>query len=162
MRTANSVCLLAAIAILFAGCTQRLAQLTVVSTKNMEWNRTNEYVRSNQAIVGKDISHMIIFIPTKFQVTIDEAIKNALEQIPGAVAMVDATLKYRFIYALVYAQSGYIIEGTVLIDPKLAGGKTAPSYEFSYDEETEELKQEAPEEKVLEPVKSIPEKKGKK
>ena len=129
--------LLFAMAILFfTGCTARIGQLTTVSTKNMEWNRAGEYVRTNKSVVGKDISTMILFIPTKFQVTIDDAIKNALDQIPGAVALVDATLRYQFFTIVLFGQVGYIIEGTVLIDPKLAGTDVSSSdYQFYYDED---------------------------
>ena len=128
--------LLFAMAILFfTGCTTRIGQLTTVSTKNMEWNRAGEYVRSNKTVVGKDISHIIVFIPTKFQVTIDDAIKDALDQIPGAVALVDATLRYQYIFVFLYSRMGYIIEGTVLIDPKLAGTDVSSDYQFYYDED---------------------------
>ncbi|MCL2283917.1 MAG: hypothetical protein FWC26_11435 [Fibromonadales bacterium] len=130
------------LALTFMGCTTRVGQLTAVSTKNMEWNRAGEYVRSNKTVVGKDISHLIIFIPTKFQVTIDDAIKNALDKIPGAVALVDATLRYRMIYALFYGQVGYIIEGTVLIDPKLAGTDVSSSEHQFYYDDSQSLKKE--------------------
>ena len=40
---------------------------------------------------------------------------------PGAVALIDAVLRERFFYIpYVYGQQAYIVEGSVLIDPKLA------------------------------------------
>jgi len=68
---------------------------------------------------GQDIAHIIIFIPTKFNVNIENAVDDALDKVPGAVALIDVVVKLRQINAVFYGQVGYIIEGSALIDPKL-------------------------------------------
>jgi hypothetical protein len=58
--------------IIFSSCVTRLGAFTVVSTKNIDWSRTSKFVRYNQRVRGEDIYHIIIFIPTKMNITIEE------------------------------------------------------------------------------------------
>ncbi|MDR2593046.1 MAG: hypothetical protein LBC59_09655 [Chitinispirillales bacterium] len=103
------------------GCSGTLGTFTVISTKNVDWSRASEFNRNNQRVKGKDVYHIIVFVPTKLNVTVSEALDNALLQIPGAIAMVDATVKVSTFYIpYIYGRSGYSIEGSVLVDPKLA------------------------------------------
>ena len=107
--------------ILMTSCVSRLGAFTVISTKNIDWSRAAEYQRNNKRVDGEDVFHIIIFIPTKMNITIEDAVDQALEKVPGAVALVDAVLRSKFFYIpYIYGQSAYIIEGSVLIDPKLA------------------------------------------
>jgi len=107
--------------ILFTSCVSRLGAFTVISTKNIDWSRAAEYQRSNKRVEGDDICHIIIFVPTKMNITIEDAVDEALEKVPGAVALVDAVLRSRMFYIpFIYGQEGYVVEGSVLIDPKLA------------------------------------------
>jgi hypothetical protein len=108
------------------GCATRIASFTVVSTRNIDWSRAAEFVRHDQRISGEDLYGIIIFAPTKAMVYIDVAIENALRQIPGAVALIDAVLIHKnFYFPFLYGESGYIIEGSVLFDPALRE-KTRP------------------------------------
>jgi hypothetical protein len=107
--------------VLISGCVGTVGTFTVISTKNIDWSRASEITRSNQRVKGADICHIIVFIPTKLNVTVSEALDNALQQVPGAIAMVDATIKIKtFYFPYVYGRNGYYVEGNVLIDPKLA------------------------------------------
>ncbi|MDR2796644.1 MAG: hypothetical protein LBB47_08045 [Spirochaetaceae bacterium] len=107
------------LALMTAGCATRLGAFTVISTKSIDWSRSSEFKRSNQKVEGNDIYHMIIYLPTKFNVTIESAVDNALEQVPGAIALVDAVLSSKRVDLLFYGNDGYYITGTVLIDPSL-------------------------------------------
>ena len=60
--------------IILSGCSQNIANFTLVSTKST--NLDNEYESIGQ-IEGLDIIYIIIFIPTGTP-RIDEAVKNAL------------------------------------------------------------------------------------
>jgi hypothetical protein len=105
------------------GCATRLGAFMVISTKSIDWSRTSEYTRSNQRVDGEDNIHLIIFIPTGRKITIEDAVDNALQKVPGAIALVDAVLRYKSFSIFFYAMRGYYVEGTVLIDPKLASYK---------------------------------------
>lgn len=140
-------CSLVAVALTLGGCVSRLGAFTVLSTKNIDWSRTQEYVRYSDKTKGKDINHIIIFIPTKANVNIEDAVDDAIEKIPGGIALVDAVVRYRsFSIPFIYAQAGYIVEGSVLIDPKLIDPKLAEiaegdventTYYISYIEDNE-------------------------
>jgi len=100
-------------------CTTRLGSFTVLSTRNIEWTRANEYKRGAR-VEGRDIAHIIIFIPTKLGVNIENAVDQALDKVPGAIALVDVVVKLRQVnVSPFYGQVGYIIEGSALIDPLL-------------------------------------------
>ena len=101
-------------------CVTRLGTFSVISTKNIDWSRANSFTRSTlDKKKGKDIAHIIIFIPTQFNPTIEDAVNQAIEKVPGGVALVDAVVRYRE-WSFLYGQVGYTIEGTVLVDPSLA------------------------------------------
>jgi hypothetical protein len=107
--------------VLITSCATRLGAFTVISTKNIDWSRAAEFTRNNQRVEGEDKYHIIILIPTKFNITIEDAVDRALQKVPGAVALVDAVLRSKFFWIpYIYGQSGYFVEGTVLLDPKLA------------------------------------------
>ena len=127
--------------VICTSCVSRLGAFTVISTKNIDWSRAAEYKRSNQKVEGTDIAHIIVIIPTKFNVTIEDAVDNALNQVPGAVALVDAVLRYKSFYIpYIYGQTAYIVEGSVLVDPKLADIDNASEtlyYQAYYDRDKE-------------------------
>ena len=105
----------------FTGCTQRILDFTVVSTKNIDWSRSGEFKRNPQRVEGSDLKHIIIVIPTGVP-SLEEAIDNAIEKVPGGVALVDGVLSYRWWYIpYVYGQVEYVVKGSVLVDPQLAG-----------------------------------------
>lgn len=126
--------------ILFSGCTTRLGDFTVISTKTIDWSRSNTLKKAKVRVDGEDIAHWIIFLPTGSP-TIDEAVDNAIESIPGAVALIDAALYSRFWWIpYIYGQQGYIIEGTPLIDTSLTSIEDYNSvFRISYIGENNEM-----------------------
>jgi hypothetical protein len=103
------------------GCVSRLGAFTVISTKSIDWSRASQFTRSNQRVEGEDMYHIIIFVPTKFNITIEDAVDKALQKVPGSIALVDAVLRSKFFWIpYIYGRQGYYIEGNILIDPNLA------------------------------------------
>ena len=106
------------------GCTTRLTDFTIISSKNIEWSRANEYQRDVKRVKGKDVTHIIIFIPTGIP-NAKEALDRAIESYPGAVALLDGVITHNFWYIpYIYGQQSYIVEGTPLIDPKISPTKS--------------------------------------
>jgi len=107
------------VVVVFSGCVHRHGQFSVISTRNIDWSRSAEFTRGSR-VEGRDIVHIVIFVPTG-TATIFGAVDHALNQVPGAVALVDAVLSSRGWYIpWIYGRSGWTIEGSVLIDPALA------------------------------------------
>ena len=102
------------------GCTTRLTDFTVLSTKNVDLSRMSTYTRGTSRVQGEDLAFIIIFIPTS-QPHPKEAIDRAIQSVPGAVALVDGVV-YQKGWWFIVGQSGFIVEGTPLIDPALTGG----------------------------------------
>lgn len=107
-----------------AGCTTRLVDFTLISTKNIDLTRGADFKRGASRVEGIDKAHIIICVPTGIP-NMKEAVDKAIESVPGGVAILDGVLSQRFWYIpLIYGQSMYVVEGTPLIDPALL--PTAP------------------------------------
>ena len=104
---------------LSAACTRRMIDFTLISTKNVDLSQGVRFCRADGRTQGRDLVHIIIFIPTG-QPNIKEAVDRAIEKVPGAVALLDGVVKYRWWWIpYLYGQSSFIVEGTALIDPRL-------------------------------------------
>jgi hypothetical protein len=124
MKRLNKRFLLGILVMIFgflsANCVASMGKFAVISTKNIDWSRAAEFTRSNR-VEGEDMYRMIIIFPTKTSYSIDSAVDNALQKIPGAVALVDAVVVQKMIVIpYIYGEVGYHIQGTVLVDPQLA------------------------------------------
>lgn len=119
-------------AFLFAGCSVRVTDFTVLSTKNVEWSRAATFTKGKTRVEGTDVAHIIIFIPTGAP-NMKEAVDRAIESVPGAVALVDGVVTVNNFYIpLLYGQSSYVVEGTPLIDSKAMGAVSKDSFLLSY------------------------------
>ena len=116
-----------------SGCTTRLVDFTVISSKNVDLSRGADFKRHTGRVQGEDLKHIIVFIPTGVP-NAKAALDKAIESVPGAVALLDGVLTYEWFWIpYIYGQQKYIIEGTPLIDPKikLADGDQS-TYSFVY------------------------------
>lgn len=100
--------------IVFSGCTQRLGDLTIASTKNVAFTREGgigtQYVEVGDC-EGRDFDYLIVFIPTGTP-NIEDAADNCLDNGDGDL-MTNVVLRSRFIYFVLGAQTGYLVEGDV-------------------------------------------------
>jgi len=130
IRALSLLSVLSCLALFGTGCSQRLVDFTVISTKNVDWSRATSFKRAQTRAQGTDTTHIIIFIPTGIP-NMKEAIDRAIESVPGAVALVDGVLYQKLFYIpLIYGQSSYVIEGTPLVDPALASGKSDATTDY--------------------------------
>jgi hypothetical protein len=113
--------------IFLSGCVTRLVDFTIISTKNIDLTKGASFERASSKSKGEDVVCMIIFIPTGVP-NIETALDRAIESVPGAVALLDGVLSYKAWTILLFGQYGYIVEGTPLIDPKLANPKLPSNY----------------------------------
>lgn len=114
--------LLSVLTLINVGCTTRLVDFTTISTKNVDWSRAATFNRASARVEGKDLVHIIIFIPTGTP-NMKEAIDRAIESKPGGVALVDGVVYSKVWYIpYIYGQISYVVEGTPLLDPSLIGG----------------------------------------
>ena len=115
MKKTAITAVLAAVAL--SGCTQRIADFTVMSTKNIEMSRLAE-MRVGERLEGVDSKPIILLFPTG-NPTIEEAIDNAIEQQPGGVALVNGTVSLSSFYLPpLFGEIKYMVEGDVLYDPE--------------------------------------------
>lgn len=105
------VAALAVSTVTFTGCSIRMADMTVASTKNYNLN-SNQFVKG-QRVTGEDKVPVVLFplgVPN-FKTAIDRAI----EKDRCAVALSDVVIT-QLNQAFLVGQIGYRIEGTQVID----------------------------------------------
>lgn len=97
----------------FGSCSRRLTDFTVISTKNVPIGDGvhTEFKKGDRRVKGKDVTHEILAIPLGYP-NMKEAIDRAIEQIPGAVGLVDGVVKEKSWSFILYGQNAYIVEGT--------------------------------------------------
>ncbi|MCR4790247.1 MAG: hypothetical protein K5839_04135 [Treponemataceae bacterium] len=124
------VILLAAalLASVFSGCasmeTEELGRFTIISSKNVDLSRLGQMQRSSGKVATQKFNAKGAFIKDEKlsdNYQLENALDSALEQIPGAVAMVDAKVEYFHSKSFGKEQWGYKMEGTALVDPSLVG-----------------------------------------
>ncbi len=111
--------------LLLTSCSQSLFNFTLISTKNIEFNKLSLLEKSDKKTRGEDKASIIVFIPTK-NIKIDQAITNTIDGIPGCVALLDGVVysKYWWI-PYIYGEQKFVIEATPLIDPSTKSTTTS-------------------------------------
>ena len=94
------------------GCSLRLADLTVASTKNVTLDKVDlDSFPQTKGIVGKDTKFNILFIPLGYP-HLEDAIDDALDKGNGDV-MIDAVLHYKW-WQFIIGQDTIEVKGTVV------------------------------------------------
>jgi len=83
--------------LLLSGCTTRLTDFTVISTKNIDLTRGSEFTRMNSRVEGEDRKHIIVIFPTG-EPNAKEATDKAIESTSGTIALLDGVLESEFFY----------------------------------------------------------------
>lgn len=105
------------IILLTTGCYGKLGDFSILSNKDIALEDIAKFEKG-PFVTGEDSSDIIVFIPIGVS-EIRTALNNALASIPGAVALVNASISYGFWYIpYIYGKDYYIVEGQVLIDPQ--------------------------------------------
>jgi hypothetical protein len=92
------------------GCSQRIGDFTVISTKNVDLGTNYVKIKSNGE--GKDLKHWIIIFPIGVP-NIKSAIDDSLNQNDGDVIM-NAVIESGFWYIpYIYGQSWYAVKGDI-------------------------------------------------
>ena len=119
MKQSNVILIFLCMVFVFSSCTQRLVDFTIISTKNVDLSNAPNFKRGKQRNEGTDRVYWILSIPLGIP-NMKEAIDRAIEQTPGAVALVDGVVSSKAMWFILSGYSEYIVEGTPLIDPSLA------------------------------------------
>ena len=97
---------------LLCGCAVRHGDFTVLSNRLVNTHHFDLDDTNRQTVVGKDIQHIIFFIPIGGPPTLEEALDNAFDKSNGDV-LTDAVIKsWSFYIPLLYGQAGWKVKGT--------------------------------------------------
>lgn len=103
------------IIILFAlGCTHRIGDFTIISTKNVNMNAPH-YFYNNKQVTGED-KKLLILGASVGTPDLKEAIDNALEQTNGAVALTNVKLRYKYWHLILFGFHGYEAVGNPVFE----------------------------------------------
>lgn len=107
-------------AAVLSGCAHRIGDFTVASTKNINVEDSLHRVDYDNRVTGKDVKHIVVIFPTG-QPNMKEAMDNAIEKAPKAVALSNVTVKSVGWYIpWIYGQNSFVVEGNPMyeITPK--------------------------------------------
>ena len=110
MRLRRGLSLLACPLVLSA-CTTRLGDLTILSTKNV--STMPKVVQ--RTVEGEDCIHLALFIPVsgRLNPTIDEALDNAMSNVPEGNVMTDVAQYNDLLFTFLYNRTCYRVKGDV-------------------------------------------------
>lgn len=106
--------------IMLAGCSSRVADLTVASTKNYNLN-SNNFIKGAR-VTAEDAAPVVLFplgIPN-----VKTAIDRAIEKNRCSVALSDVVVT-QFNHSFLIGKFGFIVEGTEIIDRAQPGCENA-------------------------------------
>lgn len=114
----NLLAALAIAALCLSGCTDRLTDFTVISTRNVPLGSDALTMKkADKRVKGKDTAPQILGIPFGSP-NMKEAIDKALDKYPGAIALSDGVIKSKWWTCFFYGQSSYIVEGTPVYEDR--------------------------------------------
>ena len=109
----------------FTSCTVKMYHYSLVSTKEIDLQKFPSLQKAKDTIQGNDKRGIIILIPTK-KIRVSNAIDNAINSIPGCVALTDVKVYYKVWYIpYVYGREKFVVEGRALIDPSVVVTETS-------------------------------------
>ena len=101
------------------GCVSRIGDATLLSTKNIDIKKSLHTVDSSKRIEGVDELEFYVIFPTKGNVTMKEAVDNAIESCPGAVGLSNATIYFANFYIFpIYGKQYFRVEGNPIYEAK--------------------------------------------
>lgn len=118
-----TLCLLVIASAGLVGCTNRICDYTLLSSKNVDLSKAAQFKRGPNRVTGESLQTIIIFIPTSGAPNMKEAVDKAIESVPGTIALVDGVV-YAENWWFIVGQGGYVVEGTPLIDTSLPGASS--------------------------------------
>ncbi len=100
-------------ALLCVGCTQRLGDFTLISTKNVDLSDASIDVKTGRRVTGEDCRYIALFIPLGVP-SVKEAVDDALEKGNGNLLVDQVTSVRSWYVPLIVGESCYVAEGTAV------------------------------------------------
>ena len=93
------------------GCTRRMIDFTVISSKNVDLG-DNRAAMGGTRVVGEDSCWLVLFIPL-CQPSMKEAVDRAIESAgPDYDALIDGVVYSNFLFLVVTGKTSFKVEGT--------------------------------------------------
>ena len=107
------------LSLIVSGCSTRIADLTLVSTKNIDLMNTQLDSRQGRRQKGEDCKIVLLGIIPLGLPNLEEAVDKALEAGGGNI-MVDQVTEFKETWFVVATQACMVVEGTVLNIPEVS------------------------------------------
>ena len=118
--------------VFLSSCTTRIVDFTIISTKNLDLSKGATFQRGQSRVEGLDKVYVIVIFPTGTP-NVKEAVDRAIESVPGAIALLDGVVTQEmWQIPLIYGETGFLVEGTPLIDPALVADLPTSRYRLTH------------------------------
>lgn len=112
--------------VLLTSCAVRVADCTIVSTKNVDFSRLARAKLGQTRVKGEDSKLIILVIPSGVP-NLKTAIDKAIETIPSCIALADVAVYQKSFYVpFLIGSFGYAIEGTPILDSTHSSASSYP------------------------------------
>jgi len=101
-------------ALALTGCTAQLGKFTVYSPKPLDLSSPQYTVDRTRKVKGVDASTLYLVFPDPEAPQYDEAVRNAMAQVPGCVGLADVTLT-RKAFWLLFGYCDFHAEGYPIV-----------------------------------------------
>lgn len=118
MKTKAFSLVLVLITIFSTGCTQRIADLTLVSTKNIDMKEVHVDPRKGSRQKGEDCRIALLGLIPLGLPSLKEAVDQALEKGNGNI-MIDQVTERKATWFVLATQFCFVVEGTVVNSPSV-------------------------------------------
>ena len=120
MKRTTMTLMVAGLMLVAVGCEHRMTDFTIISTRNVDLSQMGTYKKGAERVRGRDKLYTILVFKQSGDLNLKEAIDDALNQVPGTVALLDGVIytKNWYLFPL-WGEDSLIIEGTPLIDPNV-------------------------------------------
>ena len=124
-----------AASILCSGCTMRLIDFTVISSKNVTLNAPQAPNRTT----GRDCVDLLLFIPIngRLQPNLKEAVDRAIEAAgTGYDALIDGVVDQETLFTYIYNRACFIVEGTPINTKQLTSSADGNDADLAQNQST--------------------------
>ncbi len=124
-----------------SSCSRRTMDFTLLSTKNFNYDKNYKVTKARNT--GEFRVNIIVVFPTgnvRTDESLKEAIDNAIEATPGAVALTNVVITYgRWYIPLIYGQEFVEVKGDAVVDVTAKVSDNGNGYFYGEYDENENL-----------------------
>ena len=122
LKKACIACITVCTIFAMASCKSHMGSFTIMTTRPVDFAQLKNAKKVPER-KGENLAFWFGIFPV-VSTSIQGAVEDAISKVPGGIALIDGSMYSYLLYAVLVIRSGYIVEGTVLVDARNAQAPT--------------------------------------